>query len=118
MGSQNLRPMLSPARLIACGLALAACGSPARAREPAAAPKPPVVRGTSVVRGSPEPAPHPFESQITAFENWDRQNAFPKDPILFVGSSSIRLWQTAEAFPGAPVINRGFGGSTVADVNH
>jgi lysophospholipase L1-like esterase len=62
--------------------------------------------------------PSRFESEIAAFEKWDRQNAFPKDPILFVGSSSIRLWPTAEAFPDAPVINRGFGGSTIADVNH
>ena len=30
----------------------------------------------------------------------------------------IRLWQTADAFPDLPVINRGFGGSTIADVNH
>jgi lysophospholipase L1-like esterase len=64
------------------------------------------------------PDPARFESEITAFEKWDRQNAFPKNPILFVGSSSIRLWPTAEAFPNAPVINRGFGGSTIADVNH
>jgi lysophospholipase L1-like esterase len=59
-----------------------------------------------------------FETEIATFEKWDRQNAFPKDAILFVGSSSIRLWQTAEAFPDAPVINRGFGGSTIADANH
>lgn len=36
--------------------------------------------------------------------------------VLFVGSSSIRLWSTlAEDFPGVPVINRGFGGSELAD---
>jgi len=59
-----------------------------------------------------------FEPEIAAFEKWDRQNAVPRDCILFVGSSSIRLWQTAEAFPDLPVINRGFGGSTVPDVIH
>jgi lysophospholipase L1-like esterase len=59
-----------------------------------------------------------FESEIAAFEKWDHQNAAPRDPILFVGSSSIRLWQTADAFPNLPVMNRGFGGSTVPDVNH
>jgi lysophospholipase L1-like esterase len=94
--------------LVACGLVHAACALAALAREP----------GADVVRGSPDPAPGRFESEIAAFEKWDRQNAFPKDAILFVGSSSIRLWQTAEAFPDAPVINRGFGGSTIADVNH
>jgi lysophospholipase L1-like esterase len=58
-----------------------------------------------------------FEPEIVAFEKWDRQNAVPRDCILFVGSSSIRLWQTAESFPELPVVNRGFGGSTIADVN-
>ena len=33
-----------------------------------------------------------------------------------MGSSSIRLWKTlAQDFPGLPVLNRGFGGSEVAD---
>lgn len=62
--------------------------------------------------------PHRFESEIAAFEKYDRHNAFPKKPVLFVGSSSVRLWKTADAFPDLPVINRGFGGSTIADVNH
>ena len=59
-----------------------------------------------------------FESEIAAFEKWDHQNAVPQNCILFVGSSTIRLWQTADAFPDLPVINRGFGGSTIADVNY
>ena len=59
-----------------------------------------------------------FESEIAAFEKWDHQNAVPPHCILFVGSSTIRFWQTADAFPDLPVINRGFGGSTIADVNH
>jgi lysophospholipase L1-like esterase len=62
--------------------------------------------------------PARFESEIAAFEKWDHQNAVPPDPILFVGSSTIRLWQTADAFPALPVINRGFGGSTIADANY
>ena len=70
----------------------------------------------AVVRGAPDPAR--FDSEIAAFENWDRQNAVPPDAVLFVGSSSIRMWQTAESFPNLPVINRGFGGSHISDVNH
>jgi lysophospholipase L1-like esterase len=36
--------------------------------------------------------------------------------IVFVGSSSIRLWKTlAQDFPGYPVLNRGFGGSQIID---
>jgi lysophospholipase L1-like esterase len=88
--------------LTACGLAAAANTYPLSASESAALNE----------------KRHPFESEIAAFEKWDRQNAVPKDGVLFVGSSSIRLWQTAEAFPDLPVINRGFGGSTIAHVNH
>ena len=65
-----------------------------------------------------DPDPARFEAEIRAFEAWDRQNSFPKDSVLFVGSSSIRMWQTAESFPDLAVINRGFGGSHASDVNH
>jgi lysophospholipase L1-like esterase len=65
-----------------------------------------------------DPDPARFESEIAAFEAWDRQNSFPPDAVLFVGSSSIRFWPTAESFPGVAVINRGFGGSHASDVVH
>jgi lysophospholipase L1-like esterase len=68
--------------------------------------------------GAPSPDPARFASEIEAFESYDRKNSWPADAILFVGSSSIRLWQTAESFPKLPVINRGFGGSHTRDVNH
>jgi lysophospholipase L1-like esterase len=64
------------------------------------------------------PDPGRFEAEIRAFEDWDRKNEFPRDAVLFVGSSSIRMWPTAESFPELPIINRGFGGSHAADVNH
>jgi lysophospholipase L1-like esterase len=39
--------------------------------------------------------------------------------IVFTGSSSIAMWQSLEAdMPGLPVLNRGFGGSTLAEVNY
>src|SRR3954447_24674799 len=69
--------------------------------------------------GAKNPAgPARFENEIAAFEKWNHQNAVPQNGILFVGSSTIRLWQTADAFPDLPIINRGFGGSTIPDVNH
>jgi lysophospholipase L1-like esterase len=66
----------------------------------------------------PDPDPTRFAAEIEAFVAWDSKNAVPVDGILFVGSSSMRLWATAEAFPGQPVINRGFGGSELSDVLH
>jgi lysophospholipase L1-like esterase len=64
------------------------------------------------------PAPARFANEISAFTARDRKDSYPRDAILFVGSSSIRKWPTAEAFPDLPVINRGFGGSQIFDVNH
>jgi len=62
------------------------------------------------------PKQSPWEAEISAFENADQTNPPPKHPILFVGSSSIRLWKTlAEDFKGYPVLNRGFGGSQISD---
>jgi len=60
-----------------------------------------------------------WEKDIAAFEARDRTNPPPRGGIVFVGSSSIRMWQSlAQDFPGYPVINRGFGGSQLADSFH
>jgi len=64
------------------------------------------------------PDPERFAQDIEMFINWDRKNAVPDNPVLFVGSSSIRMWTTREFFPDYPVINRGFGGSHISDVNY
>ncbi len=63
--------------------------------------------------------PHDYakwEKEIAAFEQADAQNPPAKGGIVFVGSSSIRLWKTlAQDFPQHRVLNRGFGGSEIAD---
>jgi lysophospholipase L1-like esterase len=57
-----------------------------------------------------------FDAEIAAFEARDRTNPPPKNAILFIGSSSIRMWKTlTQDFPEHKVINRGFGGSEIAD---
>lgn len=57
-----------------------------------------------------------WEKEIRAFEAKDKTKPPPKGAILFVGSSTIRKWTTlAQDFPGKQVINRGFGGSEIAD---
>jgi lysophospholipase L1-like esterase len=57
-----------------------------------------------------------FEKEILAFEARDKTNPPPKGAILFIGSSSIRLWKTlTQDFPQYYVINRGFGGSQISD---
>jgi lysophospholipase L1-like esterase len=66
----------------------------------------------------PDPDPARWEQTVRRFEAWDSKNAVPRDPVLFVGSSSIRTWSTRLDFPDLPVVNRGFGGSHISDVNH
>jgi len=57
-----------------------------------------------------------WEREIAAFEQGDRSNSPPKGGVLFIGSSTIRLWKTlAQDFPKHRVVNRGFGGSEIAD---
>lgn len=60
-------------------------------------------------------APNRWESAIAAFEAQDRENPPPTEGILFLGSSSIRMWDVKKYFPNLQVINRGFGGSQIAD---
>ena len=61
--------------------------------------------------------PARWEKDISQFEAWDRQNSPARESVLFVGSSSIRMWPTRVDFPDLPVINRGFGGAHISDVN-
>jgi hypothetical protein len=77
--------------------------------------------GCLVSNAQNKPAENPaqkWEDDIRQFEQWDRKNTFPSDAVLFVGSSSIRLWPTRECFGEFAVINRGFGGSQISDVNY
>jgi lysophospholipase L1-like esterase len=66
----------------------------------------------------PDPDPARFQSEIELFKEWDQKNSHPAEAVLFIGSSSIRMWPTRQAFPEYPVINRGFGGAQTSDVVH
>jgi lysophospholipase L1-like esterase len=60
-----------------------------------------------------------WEKEIAAYEQKDRTDPPPKGALLFIGSSTIRLWKTLEQdFPEHRVINRGFGGSEIVDATH
>lgn len=56
-----------------------------------------------------------WEPAIQAFEKQDAEKAPPENATLFVGSSSIRMWDVQKWFPSQAVINRGFGGSQYSD---
>ncbi len=62
------------------------------------------------------PPPQHWQADIDALVAHDSVQPPPQHGVLFAGSSSIRMWTTlARDFPGVPVINRGFGGSAIAD---
>ena len=47
--------------------------------------------------------------EIQAFEQQDAEVAYPDNALLFIGSSSIRLWKTLEQdMAPYPVIQRGY----------
>ena len=56
-----------------------------------------------------------WEKDIAAFEAADLASPPPKGEILFIGSSTIRLWDLKTSFPDLKTINRGFGGSEMQD---
>lgn len=62
------------------------------------------------------PPVSPFAEEFRAFAAAEARLPPPGESVLFYGSSSIRLWHTlAEDFPGLTLVNRGFGGSTLAE---
>ena len=72
----------------------------------------------SPAAAQPARGPERFAPEIEAFAAADRAQPPPPCGFLFVGSSSIRFWRTlAVDMAPIPIINRGFGGSTVADVD-
>lgn len=58
----------------------------------------------------------PFSNEIEAFAKANDAGPTLGDATLFIGSSSIRLWDIAASFPDIPTVNRGFGGATTPDV--
>jgi lysophospholipase L1-like esterase len=85
--------------LLSFALAWCAPGGPANAAEEKKAP----------------PAADRWEKAIAAFEAADAKSPPAPGGVVFVGSSSIRLWDLKKSFPDLNAINRGFGGSQLAD---
>jgi len=90
--------------------AVAALAAPALA-QPAARPAAPAAAQS---RG-----PERFAPEIAAFAAADARQKPPPCGFLFTGSSSIRFWSSLDRdMAPLPVINRGFGGSEISDVDY
>jgi len=102
--------MTATVRYLVVFLLAAACTSAPRAG--VAAPEQAAARRVSI-------AVDRSEAEIRRFEESDRATPPAPGGILFVGSSSIRMWKSLESdYAGLPVLNRGFGGSTFPEAIH
>lgn len=65
----------------------------------------------------PPPDPARFAEEIRAFARADSAGIAEVRPVVFYGSSSIRMWhdRLAADFAPLPVVGRGFGGSTMSE---
>lgn len=60
----------------------------------------------------------PFWSDVQTIKAYDQIYSPPEKPILFIGSSSIRLWvDFVKTFKNYTVINRGIGGAVTEDID-
>ncbi|MEQ9455020.1 MAG: GDSL-type esterase/lipase family protein [Phycisphaeraceae bacterium] len=60
--------------------------------------------------------PSRWQVEIDRFKAEDAEQRSPEGAILFLGSSTIKGWETERLFPDEITLNRGFGGSTIPDV--
>ncbi|URI05983.1 SGNH/GDSL hydrolase family protein [Aquincola tertiaricarbonis] len=100
--------------LTALGLGLSAFAVQVRAQSSAAAGTP-ATRSGALAASTVDAR---WKASFEAFAAEDKLHAPQPGGVLFVGSSSIRLWNGLEeafAAPGQPVLKRGFGGSRMLD---
>jgi GNAT superfamily N-acetyltransferase len=63
--------------------------------------------------------PMGWDEVIRGFEEFDRANPPPPNPLLLTGSSSIGFWpEPKRDFAPLPVVQRGFGGSCMFELLH
>lgn len=77
----------------------------------------PPVAQLPVLKNNKRPKVTPrFDAEVAAMA----ARPLPLDGVstLFLGSSSIRMWDVGMSFPTLHALNRGFGGATTADVLH
>jgi len=105
--------------VLALASTLLGCATDPHHEQPSAAPFAQHSSSAPTATASPAaPAATPwYEPEIAAFEAADKASPPPPGQVLFIGSSSIRMWTTlATDMSPVPVLNRGFGGSKTGEV--
>lgn len=101
--------------MLLTGAAVLLPAVPAHAATVAPRPAPPVAPLPAKPNADPS---FPFSNEIEAFAKANEAGPAVPDATLFLGSSSIRLWDIGHSFTDIGTINRGFGGATTPDVLH
>lgn len=110
----SMRGWRSAAGLLALLCALAAGCAHSAGDAPMRDDTAPASQGPLDPPSSPE-----WATDMARFAAEDAARPPPARPVVFTGSSSVRMWDTlASDFAGTPVLNRGFGGSQVRDAVH
>lgn len=69
--------------------------------------------------GEVDPFVPVFPDIITRWSTQDALGGWPESPVVFVGSSSIRRWETlAHSYTDFSPLQRGFGGAQLGEVAH
>ena len=72
----------------------------------------------AAVVGDEQKSPERWEKTIQGFEKDIANGKSKPGSVLFIGSSSIRMWDLPKWFPKHSAVNHGFGGSEVSDSLH
>ena len=83
-----------------------------------ALPLPAAGSGPSAAGAEKTNGPARWDAEVAKLEAGLKTNPPAPGGILFVGSSSIRLWDLERDFPDLTLANCGFGGSMIADSTH
>jgi lysophospholipase L1-like esterase len=62
--------------------------------------------------------PEVFQAEVDKLVASDESNPTEPGGVVFVGSSSIRMWDLKKSFPDKDYRNRGFGGSQICHSTH
>ncbi|MFM7073267.1 MAG: GDSL-type esterase/lipase family protein, partial [Planctomycetota bacterium] len=90
-------------------------GTSAAAKAAPSSPEPSSPTPSSPAQPVPKNPEDKWEAAIRKFEAADAAAPPRRGGVVFIGSSSIVRWKLDEAFPDAGYVNRGFGGSQLAD---
>ena len=72
---------------------------------------------TAAERAEPGKDAAPWEKEIAAYEESERESPPQAAGVVILGSSNIRMWTTlADDFPGMNVLNRGVSGCRLAEL--